>query len=166
MVSEILGLLKISWTWACPLVSPWADVFIFQTFFIKIYHIKKQNNPLNGCNWWEIVWTNFGSLLYTFPFMPHDDKKLFWPFWEGWGWVKEGNTCTLALYSLVCGIFLCFGQFPLIMVSWAWLYLFVFFNCIHSYFKVHRIASKSVYWFYARMIHVHVCVVNSLSSLV
>ena len=32
---------------------------------------------------------------------------------------KEIQSCTLALYSLVCGIFLCFGQFPLNMVSWA-----------------------------------------------
>ena len=141
--------------------------FLLKYLCIKIYHIKKQNNPLNGCNWWEIVRTNFGSLLYTFPLCHMMiRKKIFWPFWQGWGWVKEVNTCTLALYSLVCGIFLCFGQFPLNMVSWAWLYLFMFFNCLHSYFIVHRIASKSVYWFYARMIHVHVCVVNSFSSLV
>ena len=23
----------------------------------------------------KMVWTNFGSLFYTFPFMPHDDQK-------------------------------------------------------------------------------------------
>ena len=44
--------------------------------------------------------------------MPHyDQKKCFDLFDRVEG--EEGNTCTLALYSLICGIFLCFGLFPL-----------------------------------------------------
>ena len=41
-------------------------------------------------------------------------KKCFDLFDRVEGGLRKENTCTLALYSLICGIFLCFGLFPLI----------------------------------------------------
>ena len=70
--------------------------------------------------------------------MPHDDqkKKCFDLFDRA-----EGKTCILALYSFVCGIFVCFGHFHLWCPG---------LDCIYScslppFFIVHRIASKSVF---------------------
>ena len=51
--------------------------FLLNNLCIKIYHTKKtqKKQPLE---WLQLVRNspdNFGSLLYTFPFMPHDDQK-------------------------------------------------------------------------------------------
>ena len=40
-------------------------------------------------------------------------KKCFDLFDRVEGGLRKENTCILALYSLICGIFLCFGLFPL-----------------------------------------------------
>ena len=57
--------------------------FLLKNLCIKIYHIKKTRQPLE---WLQLVRnsprTNFGSLLYTFPFMPHDDQKKYFDLFD------------------------------------------------------------------------------------
>ena len=76
--------------------------------------------------------------------MPHDDqKKCFDLFDRVEGELRKEIHVPLKLFTLLYVVFIC------VLVSFRYcvlgLIVFIPVLCLHSYFIVHRIASKSVY---------------------